>query len=365
MKQPKPLACVSLRFTLLVLTCVVCAACAPKTQHKNVADSNAASVVTARVEARELALPIEAIGTVHAIESVVITSRVSGRVSRIHMKEGAHVAAGDPLVSLEDDAERAELRTASAAAAEAIAQYERLEALAEKGLVSHYERDRQRRAVEAAQAQLELSRVLLEQRTIRAPFTGVVGFRKVSLGTLVQPGTAIVSLDAIDQMRVQFSVAETLISNIGIGDVVHAHSAAYRDRTYEGRIETRGTRVDEITRSVPVQAIFSNADGSLLPGMMLTLRILGRPRMLTHVPEAALAPENARQFVWRIDESGTAQRVPVEIGVRGSGWVEIVSGLLPGERVVLEGAGNLRPGISVREVPRPGSAVAAVHREET
>jgi membrane fusion protein (multidrug efflux system) len=313
----------------------------------------AAAVVTDHATLRQYAEPIEAIGTARARDSVFITSRVSGRVSRIFLTEGARAARGDPIVLLEDDAERAAFRSAAAAAAEAQAQLERLETLGERGLVSRFERDRQRRAVETTQAELELNRVLLDQRTIRAPFDGVVGFRQVSPGSLVQPGTHIVSLDNCDEMRIQFSVPETLLTRVQPGAPVEAVSAAYAGRIFLGRIGTRGTRVDEVTRAVPVQAVFENADGSLLPGMLLTLRIRAQPRQLTSIPEAALAPDHARQFVWRVGADEAAQRVEVTIGAREPGWVEILSGIAAGDRVVVEGVDNLRPGVAVREVAVP------------
>ena len=317
------------------------------------------AVVTDLAKLRQYTAPIEAIGSARARESVFITSRVSGRVSRIFLTEGARAAKGDPLVVLEDDAERASLRSAVAAAAEAQAQLERLESLAGQGLVSQYERDRQRRTVETTQAELELSRVLLDQRTIRAPFDGVVGFRQVSPGTLVQPGAQIVSLDYSDEMRVLFSVPETLLASVRPGGHVEAVTAAYPGRRYTGRIVARGTRVDEVTRAVPAQAMFDNRDGSLLPGMLLTLHIQARPRPITYIPEAALAPDQARQFVWRIEADGSAHRVEVAIGVREQGWVEILSGIDAGDRVVVEGVDNLRPGAAIREVARPTHSLAS------
>jgi membrane fusion protein (multidrug efflux system) len=350
------------RILSLTLLCPLLIACNPKAS-PHPKSSQAPAVVTATVQLRTYALPIEAIGTAHARESVLVTSRVSGRVSRIYMTEGAGVRAGDPLVLLEDDTEKASLRTATASAAEAESQYLRLQSLSDRGLVSQYERDRQRQVLEKAQAELELARVLLDQRTIRAPFSGVVGFRAISPGTLVQPGTGIVTLDAREHMRVMFSVAETLVSSISVGEEVQAGAAAYRGRKYSGRIETLGTRLDEATRAMPVQALFRNTDGSLIPGMMLTLRISAKPRKVIFIPEAALAPENARQFVWRVSSDGLAQRVAVELGVRGDGWVEIVSGLAEGERVVLEGSGNLRQGTVVREVPAPGTPLAVMSNE--
>lgn len=321
--------------------------------------TQAAAVVTDLARRREYTAPIEAIGSARARESVFVTSRVSGRVSKIFLTEGARAAKGDPLVLLEDDAERAGFRSAVAAAEEAQAQLARLESLAGSGLVSQYERDRQRRAVETTQAELELSRVLLAQRTICAPFDGVIGFRQVSPGTLVQTGVPIVSLDNSDDMQVLFSVPETLLGSVQRSEQVEAVTAAYPGRKYIGRIVARGTRVDEATRAVPAQAMFENRDGSLLPGMLLTLHIQARPRPLTYVPEAALAPDQARQFVWRIDAGGSAQRVEVAIGVREQGWVEILSGIDAGDRVVVEGVDNLRPGAAVREITRPAPALAS------
>jgi membrane fusion protein, multidrug efflux system len=325
--------------------------------------AKATAVVTDLAQVREHAMSIEAIGTTHARESVLVTSRVSGRVSRIFLTEGAHAAAGDPLVLLEDDAERAGLRSAAATVAEVEAQLRRIESLAATGLVARYDLDRQHRAVEAAQAELQLRQVLLDQRTIRAPFAGVIGFRQVSPGTLVQPGASIVSLDACDEMRVQFSVPETMMARAQPNDPVEAVTAAYPGRSYAGRIATRGTRIEEATRAVPAQAVFENRDGSLLPGMMLTLRIRAKPRQLVSVPEAALAPENGRQFVWTIDASDSAQRSPVELGVRERGWVEITAGIAAGDEVIVEGAGNLQPGARVRQIPRPGAAAVSMRNE--
>ena len=146
------------------------------------------AVLTDVPQARDYSMPIEAIGTTHARHSVLVTSRVSGRVSRIFLTAGARADAGAPQVLLEDDTERANLRSAAATVAEVTSQFQRLESLAARGLVSRYDLERQQRAVETARAELQLRQVLFDQRTIRAPFAGVVGFRQVSVGTPIQPG---------------------------------------------------------------------------------------------------------------------------------------------------------------------------------
>lgn len=318
------------------------------------AGAAAAPVVVARVDRREFAQPIEAIGTARSMESVTVTSRVSGRVRRIFFEQGSWVEEGDPLVQLEDDEERAALRTAEAGLELAQTRHRRLLELSRRGLVSRDELDAQAETLEAARAERDLARVLLEQRTIRAPFSGVLGFREVSPGTLVQPGTAIVTLDAIDRLRVEFQVPETLLSGLSVGSEVLVQSAAWRGETFRGAIETIGARVDEVTRAVTVHALIDNAGHKLKPGMLLTVTTQAQARTALFVPEAALVPENAEQYVWRVAEDGTVQRLRIDMGARMPGYVEVQSGLSLGDTVVVEGQTNLRPGRQVRVVERPG-----------
>jgi membrane fusion protein, multidrug efflux system len=324
----------------------------------------AAAVVTALVESREHSVPIQGIGTARSRESVVITSRVSGRISEVFFSEGANVKSGTPLVRLEDDAERAEVRSATAAAEQARGRHRRLAELSGSGLIPRDDLDQQRQLADEAEARLELATVLLDQRTIRAPFNGTLGFREVSLGTLVQPGTAIVTLDALDAMRVMFSIPESLIAQVQSGTAVEGRTAGWREHAFTGKVTTVGTRVDEATRAVPVQALIDNSERLLKPGMLMTLSVQTKPRTVRLVPEAALAPENARQFVWRVQPDETVAKQAVNIGIRATGWVEIVEGVEVGDRVVTEGIGNLRPGRTVREMTSAGVAALAPKRGE-
>ena len=314
-----------------------------------------APVVATTVEEREFAQPIEAIGTARSLESVLVTSRVSGRVRQIFFDQGSPVKAEDPLVQLEDDEERAALQSAQSSTDQAETRLKRLQELSGRGLVSKDDFDTQTEVVKSSRAELELARVLLAQRTIRAPFSGVLGFRQVSPGTLVQPGTAIVSLDATQTLRAEFQIPETLLSVLERGNAVTVESAAYRGESFAGEIETIGTRVDEVTRAVTVQALIANPDGKLKPGMLLTVTTQAAPRTTRFVAEAALVPENADQYVWRIDDDNTVERLRIEIGTRTRGFVEVLSGLEAGDRVVVEGQTNLRPGREVREIERSGA----------
>lgn len=345
------------RHTLLLVAILLagCEQAAPEAAPARSIDQ-AAPVVVAEVSEREFSQPIEAIGTARALESVLVTSRVSGRVRRIFFTQGTAVREGDRLVQLEDDEERADVETARANAAQAQNRYERLRTLSEQGLISKDELDAQSELRKSAEAELQLAQVLLEQRTIRAPFSGVLGFRQVSPGTLVQPGTAIVSLDATQQLRAEFQVPETLLAGVQRGTTVFVEAAAYPGIDFKGEVETVGTRIDETTRAVTVQALIDNPEQRLKPGMLLTITAQARQRRAPFLPESALVPENADQYVWLIGSDDQVSRKRVDIGARIPGYVEVQSGLALGDRVVVEGQANLRPGRIVRIVSRPGTS---------
>jgi len=318
--------------------------------------ADATPVVLATVEQREFTPDIEGLGTARALESVLVTARVSGRVEEIYFKEGARAKAGQPLVRLEDDEERAELKAAQAEAEQAQSRHQRMSDLHARGLVSRDQLEEQSRLLQGAQARLELARVRLGQRTIRAPFAGVLGFRQQSLGSLVQPGSPVVTLDAVDQLRVEFSVAEALLGDLAPGAAVEVRAAAWPDRRFQGKISALDTRVDEVTRAARVQALLDNRDAALKPGMLLTVRAQGRPRPALFVPEGAVAPENARQFVWRVGAGDKVEKIEVALGARLTGSVEVRHGLAAGDRVVVEGHAQLRPGRAVRAVAAPEAA---------
>lgn len=346
----------SFRFVAVPGCLLALAACSDGTavSERAATAPESAPVVLGKVEQREFAPSIEGLATARALESVMVTAPVSGQVEAIHFQDGARASKGQPLVRLEDAEERAAFAAAQADAEQADSRLQRQRELGAKGLVSKDQLDEQARIQKSAQARLELARVRLEQRTVRAPFAGVLGFRQLSLGALLQPGSPIVSLDAVDTLRVEFSVAESLLTDLAIGASVSARAAAWPERVFQGAIRTIGSRVDEVTRAIPVQAHFDNRDGALKPGMLLAVTAQARSRTALFIPEAAVAPENSQQLVWRVTADNRAEKITVQLGSRVPGWVEVVSGLADGERIVLEGQSHLRPGRVVREaVPTP------------
>lgn len=292
---------------------------------------------------------LEAIGTARASESIAITSKLSERVERVRFESGQRVEAGQVLVDLDVGGDVADLDAARTAAREAQRQYERQRQLAEQRLIPTSQLDAQRAARDAAQAAVKQAAARVSDRAIVAPFAGVLGLREVSPGQLLQPGTAITTLDAIDTMQVDFAVPEVHLGKLREGLVVEARSDAWPGEVFKGQVLSVDSRVDVATRSVTVRAAVGNPDSRLLPGMLLTLSILEAERQALVVPEIAVQQNGNLSFVYRVGADGKAEMVPVRLGSRERGRVEVVEGLADGDRVVVDGTVKLRPGQAVAE----------------
>jgi len=308
-------------------------------------------VVTMPFE-REFVDRLEALGTARARESVVITAQVTETVQRLAFEDGASVEAGQVLAELTSAEETAQLAVARANHADAKMRYDRVADLAERGTESQSRFDEVRSALEAAEARLAELKARRSDRKIRAPFSGVLGLREVSPGTLLKPGDRITTLDDIDRIKVDFSVPETFLAVLHPGLEIATRTAAYPGRAFEGRVEAIDSRVDPSTRAVRARAVIGNADHALKPGMLLTLVLRANPSRGLALAEQALVPRGMRQFVVLVEgevdgEAGT-RRVEVEIGRREPGLVEVLSGLEPDSRVIAEGANLVPPGGRVR-----------------
>ncbi|WP_255505469.1 efflux RND transporter periplasmic adaptor subunit [Alkalisalibacterium limincola] len=310
----------------------------------------AATVTTTTVQPVSWTDSIRALGTAQANESVMITAKVTETVSRVNFEDGDLVEAGDVLVELSGRAELAELAEARAGLQEAQQQLNRAEQLAERQLVSRSDLDTRRAAAQSARARMDTISARLGDRVITAPFAGVLGFREVSAGTLVTPGTTIASLDDISRIRLEFTVPETFISALSVGQVVEAGSAAYPERSFEGELRTIGSRVDPVTRSVTVRAEIENADRALRPGMLMTVRIIRAPREALVIPEISVVQVGGDAFVYRVKDDDTVERVPVRIGARRAGEAEVVEGISEGDRIVVQGVVKLRDGARISEI---------------
>lgn len=314
--------------------------------------SSAVPVVTAEVGLQTISDRIEAVGTTRANESVELTARVSNTVTAIRFEDGSRVDKGEVLVELESSEARANLAAARADLVEIRSQLERTEQLIKSRAVSQSQLDQQRAQVQAARARVESAESALRDHTLRAPFDGRVGLRRVSVGSLVSPGDVITTIDDVQHMKLDFAVPESYLASIERGQQVTARSVAYPDIDFSGVVGSVDTRIDPVTRTVIVRASIANEDGRLRPGMFMTVILERNPREALVVPEIALVPEGSRKYVF-VTNGEEVLRREVEIGTRLPGKVEITAGLEAGEEIVVEGTQSLRHGSAIRRVEAP------------
>jgi membrane fusion protein (multidrug efflux system) len=291
---------------------------------------------------------VDAIGTAGANESLTLTAKVTDTVRAVDFEDGDYVEAGAVLVQLTNREEEALLAEARANLDDAESQLVRLENIAEQNLLPASELDAARARAEASRARLDTVLARLSDRLVLAPFAGVLGFRQVSPGTLLQPNTAITTLDDISIIKLDFTVPESFLGAMTPDARVLARSASYPEREFEGVVRTVGSRVDPVTRAIQVRAHIPNEDRALRPGMLLTVRVVMAERSALVVPENAVYQIQDRAYVYVVDSDLIAQEREIKTGERRFGTVEVVGGLEEGERVVTEGIIKLRDGVRVR-----------------
>jgi membrane fusion protein (multidrug efflux system) len=297
---------------------------------------------------------LEALATARSKNSVTITASVSETIDRVHFDSGDVVRAGQVLVTLSGREQRATIAAAEAEYRSAQTLFARQEELAKKQLIAASAFDAQRAMRDAARARLEQMRAQLGDRAIVAPFAGVLGLRQVSDGALVTPGTVITTLDDVGTIELDFSVPERQLGALKVGMPVAATSPAFPGETFRGAVVALDPRLDPATRALGARAEFANADHRIRPGMLLAARVELATRPALQVPELAVQQVGQQAFVFRANADGTVAQVPVTLGARRPGWVELTGGVAAGDRVVVEGVVKLRDGAKFAEVGAAG-----------
>ncbi len=313
---------------------------------KGAQQQRAQPVIVAPVKREMFVERGEALGTLKARETIMVTSQVAETISAINFDDGVRVEAGQVLVEMTSAEEAAQLQEERATVNEAARQVERLRPLVAQGAAAKSLIDQRRRELETSEARLKAIESRLEDRIIRAPFPGVVGLRNVSVGALVQPGTQITTLDDDSVMKLDFTVPSVYLTEIKIGLPIIATSRALPGREFKGEVSAIANQIDPVTRSISVRALIPNPDAALKPGLLMTVALLKNDRETIVVPEEALIPEGKKNFVFVINDN-VAEKREVQIGVRQPGDVEILSGLSEGEIIVTHGTFQVRPGASV------------------
>ncbi|MEX2617014.1 MAG: efflux RND transporter periplasmic adaptor subunit [Alphaproteobacteria bacterium] len=305
--------------------------------------------------ARIQAMPViaEAVGTTLARQSIEIVPLSNGRIEQISFEPGQQVKAGDVLVRLDSDIERADLKEAESALDKARMELDRITVLRQKNVATKATVDELASNLVAAEAAEARARRKLADRTIRAPFSGQTGISRYDKGARVTDTTVITTLDDLSSVEIEFSVAEYLFAKTRLGQKVEASAAAYPDREFSGVVTQIDSRVDPVSRSFKVRAEVPNPDGALPRGMFMYLRMTLAANEVLVIPEEAIVAETGAAFVFVVEDNKVTRR-NIDVGRREFGIAEVTDGLAPGSVVVTRGTGKLRDGATVRVVT-PGS----------
>jgi membrane fusion protein (multidrug efflux system) len=309
---------------------------------------------------------LEVIGTMEAVHGVTVSADLPGSVEKITFDSGQAVHAGDVLVELDTSQERAQLASLEAQRELARANFTRSQQLLDAGVISRMEFDQALAQQKQTEANVGEIRAAIERKTIRAPFTGILGIRKVNLGQYLAAGNAVVPLQSLDPIYVDFGVPQQDAAQVRVGNALRITSEDVKGLQFTGRVTALDSVVDETTRNVQVQATLSNPQGKLKPGMFVQVGLaFGKDRHVITLPASAISYAPYGDSVFVITDlkdpkgqtyRGVRQQFVKVDGSRGD-QVAIVSGLNPGDEVVTSGVFKLRNGaaVTVNNKVQPGN----------
>lgn len=338
------------------LVLVAAVAVTPLTARAQGPKAHAMPVDVATVKTSTLVIEANSVGSLLSNESVTIRPEIEGRIVHIGFEEGQHVDAGQQLFKLDDSIYKADLADAEARLVLARRNYDRAKELYKKSAGSARTRDEAQSQFQVSQAAVELARAKLSKTTIEAPFKGIVGLRKVSVGDYVTAGKDLVNLEDIEPLKAEFSIPERYLSEIKQGQRITLGADAFPGETFEGEIYAINPQIDPTARSIQVRAHVPNADRRLRPGLFVRIKVqLARHENAVMIPEQAIVPRGSDRFVYKVVD-GKAVQVKVATGQRRVGEVEIVQGLQAGDVIVTAGQLKIHDGSPVMPVPSPDAS---------
>ena len=319
----------------------------------------AASVVTAPVTTDNTGLNITAVGTVAAAQEVTLYPEANGFVTDILFKAGMSVTAGQALLHLDDATQQVAVTIAQLALDSAQATANRDDALAKTNNIAPAVLEDAHNALQTAQANLKNAQIALAQRTVAAPFSGVIGLTDLSVGDLITSSRAIATLDDMSTVKVTLSLPERASGLAAIGQKITASATALPGKTFDGAISAIDSQVDPVARTLNVQATLPNGAAVLKPGMALdvTMTFPGKPQPA--VPSLAIQWDRNGSYIWRVDNDNTAHRVAITIVSRISGTVTVAGPISVGDQIVTDGLQRMREGIKVVRTDAAGNPVTS------
>ncbi|MBM3339484.1 MAG: efflux RND transporter periplasmic adaptor subunit [Betaproteobacteria bacterium] len=300
---------------------------------------------------KDLADVASAVGTLRANETVVLRSEVAGRIAFLAFRDGETTMKGNTLLKLDAALQEAELAQAKAELALGQTNYDRSKDLAQRKFVSESALDQAAANLRVLEAKFQLAKARLDRTVIRAPFSGQLGLRNVSLGDYVKEGTDLVLLEDVASLKVDLRLPERYIGRLKKGQSIQVQIDAFPEKTFKAQVEATDVQVDANGRFVLVRGSMANPGSTLRSGMFARAAlVLGERKGAVMVPEEAITPIGSDLYVW-LALDGKAKRVKIQTGLRQDGLVEVIGELRGGDQVVVAGQQRLmRDGQEVRSL---------------
>lgn len=324
--------------------------------HSNAQFSMPAPQVSTIITAYSTYQPsLQSTGTLQAAQGITLQPETSGRISKILFQSGDVVTEGTPLIELSNNILKAELALNQANLDLSEHDYLRKKELFGKKVVSKSELETALATLKINQARVAGTKAQLAQTLIKAPFSGQLGLKLISIGDFVTPATKLVNLQAVNPMSIDFSIPETNVTQLAVGQDVLLDDDAYPNRIFKGKIKALETLMNQNAQSLTVRAEIPNEDKTLIPGTFMHVTILtGKPQQVIRIPQTALLYDATGNYVYRVIKN-KAVRTPVTTSIQTKHNIIISKGLTVGEEVITAGQLKLQNGSEVA-VDRPAKA---------
>ncbi len=315
------------------------------------------TVSTEQARSEDWARELDAVGSLQAIQTVDVAPQVSGIVTEIGFEAGQSVKKGDALVRLDDAVERADLKRFEAARKLAQVTYERSVQLGVRQYTPQSTIDQAQATLEQSDADIAKTKALIDQKVVKAPFSGMLGLRQVNLGQYVGPGAKLVGLEALDALFANLTLPEQNLAALAVGEGATISVDAFKDRQFPGRVTAIDPRLDQVNRTIMVQVTVDNTERLLRPGMFVSAVIqLGKVERVVTAPKVAVDYSLYGDSIYVVAAGGQgpdgkplakAERRTVQLGDQRAGRVAVLKGVKPGEEVVTAGQIKLQNGFPV------------------
>jgi membrane fusion protein, multidrug efflux system len=314
------------------------------------------AITTIVAKAERWAGSLGAVGTVAAVQGVTVSADLPGTVERITFESGQAIRAGQVLVELNTRQERAQLTAAEADRDLAELNFNRLQGLLNERVISRAEFDRAVSEHKQSEARVGEIRAAIERKTIRAPFSGVLGIRQVNLGQYLKDGEAVVVLQSLSPIYVNFDVPQQAAGQVSVGRTVRITPGDAAGTVFSGRVTAIDSVVNEATRNVQIQATLENPAGALRPGMFVQAEVgTGASQSVIALPASAISYAPFGDSVFIVGDMKTPDGQPyrgvrqqfVKLGATRGDQIAVLSGIKPGEEVATSGLFKLRTGVAV------------------